>query len=115
MPTTSRVSAGLRFSKVSPDADSTHSPSMKFLYTLGRDASPSITDLVRVSVAIDILRVNLNATARSEDGQVDASVCFRVFLCSSAAIFREATRLAGAKLAGQESVRNALSLVTSVT
>src|SRR5258706_13620553 len=31
MPTTSRVSAGLRFSKVSPVEDSTHSPSMKFL------------------------------------------------------------------------------------
>ncbi len=31
MPTRSRVSAGLRFSKVSPVEDSTHSPSMKFL------------------------------------------------------------------------------------
>src|SRR6202451_4537877 len=34
MPTTSRVSAGLRSSKVSPVEDSTHSPSMKFLRTL---------------------------------------------------------------------------------
>src|SRR5271169_1670409 len=34
MPTTSRVSAGLRSSKVSPVEDSTHSPSMKFLRIL---------------------------------------------------------------------------------
>ena len=34
MPTRSRVSAGLRFSKVSPVEDSTHSPSIKFLKTL---------------------------------------------------------------------------------
>src|ERR1700722_12650234 len=33
MPTRSRVSAGLRFSNVSPVEDSTHSPSMKFLKT----------------------------------------------------------------------------------
>src|ERR1700758_490780 len=33
MPTRSRVSAGLRFSKVSPVEESTHSPSMKFLKT----------------------------------------------------------------------------------
>src|ERR1700741_1997167 len=33
MPTSSRVSAGLRFSNVSPLEDSTHSPSMKFLKT----------------------------------------------------------------------------------
>src|SRR6202051_5391474 len=34
IPTRSRVSAGLRFSKVSPVEDSTHSPSIKFLKTL---------------------------------------------------------------------------------
>src|ERR1051326_4018320 len=33
MPTRSRVSAGLRFSKVSPFEESTHSPSIKFLKT----------------------------------------------------------------------------------
>src|SRR5437763_1734159 len=37
MPTTSRVSAGLRFSKVSPPRDSTHSPSMKFLWAVAAD------------------------------------------------------------------------------
>src|ERR1022692_4870730 len=34
MPTTSRVSAGLRFSKVRPVRLSTHSPPIKFLKTL---------------------------------------------------------------------------------
>src|ERR1700689_3925968 len=52
MPTTSRVSAGLRSSKVSPLADSTHSPSTKFLKTLAFVVPPSITGLVRISVAI---------------------------------------------------------------
>ena len=52
MPTTSRVSAGFRSSKVSPLADSTHSPSMKFLKTLDLGVPPSMTGLVRVSVAI---------------------------------------------------------------
>src|ERR1035438_679381 len=52
MATTSRVSAGLRSSKVCPLADSTHSPSIKFLKTLVLVVPPSITGLVRVSVAI---------------------------------------------------------------
>src|ERR1700722_3048288 len=50
-PTTSRVSAGLRSSKVSPVEDSTHSPSMKFLTTLV-GIWPSVAGDVRVSVAI---------------------------------------------------------------
>src|ERR1700684_3311910 len=50
-PTTSRVSAGLRSSKVSPVEDSTHSPSMKFLTTLV-GIWPSMAGDARVSVAI---------------------------------------------------------------
>src|SRR6266403_641886 len=53
MATTSRVSAGLRSSKVCPLVDSTHSPSTKFLKTLVVVVPPAITGLVRVSVAID--------------------------------------------------------------
>src|SRR6266851_1022706 len=52
IPTTSRVSAGLRFSKVWPVEASTHSPSMKFLYTVGWVELPSRTGVERVSVAI---------------------------------------------------------------
>src|ERR1039458_10738630 len=55
MATTSRVSAGLRSSNVWPLADSTHSPSIKFLKTLVLVVPPSITGLVRVSVAIGSL------------------------------------------------------------
>src|ERR1017187_2075589 len=53
--TTSRVSAGLRSSKVRPLTDSTHSPSIKFLNTLVLVVPPSIAGLVRVSVAIGSL------------------------------------------------------------
>src|SRR3981081_4363977 len=52
MPTTSRVSAGLRSSKVSPVEDSTHSPSMKFLYTLVGFVLPIVAGLGKVSVAM---------------------------------------------------------------
>src|SRR5258708_32722243 len=52
MPTTSRVSAGLRFSKVSPVEDSTHSPSMKFLNTLVGWLLPRVAGEAMVSVAI---------------------------------------------------------------
>src|SRR5208282_2783918 len=75
MATTSRVSAGLRSSKVCPPADSTHSPSMKFLQTLVLVVPPSITGLVKVSVAIeDLLGIvlNFNANNRGEDGQARA-------------------------------------------
>src|SRR6266852_3876079 len=53
MATTSRVSAGLRSSKVFPLADSTHSPLTKFLNILVVVVPPAITGLVRVSVAIE--------------------------------------------------------------
>src|SRR6266567_4796675 len=52
IPTRSRVSAGLRFSKVWPVEASTHSPSIKFLYTVGWVEVASRTGLERVSVAI---------------------------------------------------------------
>src|SRR5580704_11275439 len=52
MPTTSRMSAGLQFSKVSPVDASTHSPSIKFLYTLVRVAVPVMVGPVKRSVAI---------------------------------------------------------------
>src|SRR5260370_5762906 len=52
MPTTSRVSAGLRFSKVSPVDDSTHSPSIKFLNTLVGWLLPRVAGEARVSVAM---------------------------------------------------------------
>src|SRR5208282_2232294 len=76
MATTSRVSAGLRSSKVRPLTDSTHSPSMKFLKTLVLVVPPSITGLVMVSVAIENLLgivLNFNANNRGEDGQARAS------------------------------------------
>src|SRR5258708_38434694 len=66
IPTTSRVSAGLRFSKVSPVPDCTHSPSMKFRYTLGRVELPARTELVRVSVAIMNPPATLHATPGAE-------------------------------------------------
>src|SRR5215831_13884694 len=50
MATTSRVSAGLRSSKVSPVEDSTHSPSMKFLKTLVLVVEPRKVGPVRMSV-----------------------------------------------------------------
>src|SRR5215472_14417551 len=52
MPTRSRVSAGLRFSKVSPVEASTHSPSMKFLKTRTW-LSLSCAGVWKVSVAIN--------------------------------------------------------------
>src|SRR5258708_32843187 len=52
MPTRSRVSAGLRFSKVSPVEDSTHSPSMKFLNTLVGWLLPRVAGEASVSVAM---------------------------------------------------------------
>src|SRR5579872_1526268 len=52
MPIRSRVSAGLRFSNVCPVEASTHSPSIKFLYTLMRVAVPMIVGPVKRSVAI---------------------------------------------------------------
>src|SRR6202167_924444 len=51
MPTTSRVSAGLRSSKVSPVEDSTHSPSMKFFMILV-GVWLRVAGEVRVSVAM---------------------------------------------------------------
>src|ERR1035438_6330830 len=72
MATTSRVSAGLRSSKVWPPTDSTHSPSMKFLKTLVLVLPPSITGLVRVSVAIGSLLgivQNFYANNRCAEGQ----------------------------------------------
>src|SRR6266404_5762156 len=52
MPTTSRVSAGLRSSKVSPVEDSTHSPSMKFFTSRVGLLLPTIAGEARVSVAM---------------------------------------------------------------
>src|SRR5216683_1910909 len=52
IPTRSRVSAGLRFSKVSPVDDSTHSPSIKFLNTLVGWLLPRVAGEARVSVAM---------------------------------------------------------------
>src|SRR5216684_5680433 len=68
MPTTSRVSAGLRFSKVSPVEDSTHSPSMKFLKTLVGWLLPRVAGEVRVSVAMiaPYECLNIDATAGIE-------------------------------------------------
>src|SRR5260370_9935617 len=66
IPTTSRVSAGLRFSKVWPVEASTHSPSMKFLYTVGWVELPSRTGLERVSVAIVASGGTSHATAAAE-------------------------------------------------
>src|ERR1035441_5573995 len=57
MATTSRVSAGLRSSKDCPPADSTHSPSMKFLKTRVLKVVPAVTVLVITSVAISLLEV----------------------------------------------------------
>src|SRR6266851_3334680 len=65
IPTRSRVSAGLRFSKVWPVEASTHSPSMKFLYTLGLPELPSRTGLERVSVAIGESPGNLSCYRRA--------------------------------------------------
>src|SRR5215472_13614388 len=51
MPTRSRVSAGLRFSKVSPVEESTHSPSIKFLNTRAW-LSLRLAGVAKVSVAM---------------------------------------------------------------
>src|ERR1700722_5019276 len=78
MATTSRVSAGLRASKVCPLADSTHSPSMKFLKTLVLVVPPSITGLVMVSVAIGMPPEGIatfNANNGRECGQGEGAWC----------------------------------------
>src|SRR6267154_885257 len=68
MPTRSRVSAGLRFSKVSPVEDSTHSPSIKFLNTLVGWLLPRVVGEASVSVAMSspYIRLNIDATAGRE-------------------------------------------------
>src|SRR5271157_4666944 len=48
MPTTSRVSAGFRFSKVRPVRVSTHSPAMKFLKILGFAPVPTLADVCSI-------------------------------------------------------------------
>src|SRR5271157_1633288 len=48
MPTTSRVSAGFRFSKVRPVRVSTHSPAMKFLKILGFATAPMLADVCSI-------------------------------------------------------------------
>src|ERR1700691_5739087 len=67
MPTRSRVSAGLRFSNVSPVEDSTHSPSMKFLKTLVF-VWLSVAGEASVSVAIisPYKCLNIDATGAGE-------------------------------------------------
>src|ERR1700681_2257847 len=79
MATTSRVSAGVRSSKVCPLADSTHSPSMKFLKTLVLVVLPAIAGLVRVSVAMVVLLGKMQhfyANNRDAGGQGDSASPF---------------------------------------
>src|SRR5271169_1275011 len=77
MPTTSRVSAGLRSSKVSPVEDSTHSPSMKFLRILV-GAWLRVAGEARVSVAIiaPYKCQDIDATAGSGDAARDRLLAY---------------------------------------
>src|SRR5437588_5028943 len=76
MPTTSRVSAGLRFSKVSPVEDSTHSPSMKFLKTFVGWLLPRVAGEARVSVAMiapyECLDIDATGTGKVLQGGLSA-------------------------------------------
>src|SRR6266446_4414057 len=75
-PTTSRVLAGLRFSKVSPVEDSTHSPSMKFLKTFVGWLLPRVAGEARVSVAMiaPYESLNIDATERREGAAREAAM-----------------------------------------